>query len=126
MVSSNDAHGGDAAAVVLFKTHLRARQPHRGRGLRERLGVPAHVSRLDNRLFLRSDVHTLFDRGYLKVHPDRQTLLVSPRLRADWGNGEEFYARAATGEPIRVPARRADRPNHDFLEWHADAIFQAL
>jgi putative restriction endonuclease len=83
-------------------------------------------NRVDNRLFLRSDVHTLFDRGYLKVHPDRQTLLVSPRLRADWGNGEEFYARAATGEPIRVPARRADRPNHDFLEWHADAIFQAL
>src|SRR3982750_4346102 len=66
------------------------------------------------------------DRCYLGVHPDRQTLLVSPRLRADWGNGEEFYERAAPGEPIRVPDRRADRPNHDFLAWHADTMFLVL
>ena len=80
-------------------------------------------NRVDNGLLLRSDVHTLFDRGYLSVHPQKRTLLVSPRLRSDWGNGEEFYRRAASGEAITVPSRVADRPNHDFLQWHADAIY---
>lgn len=80
--------------------------------------------RLDNGLLLRSDVHTLFDRGYLGVDP-RFRLLVSPRLRDEFANGEEFYARAASGDPITVPSRRTDRPNKDFLEWHLDEVFLA-
>jgi putative restriction endonuclease len=52
-------------------------------------------------------------------------LLVSPRLRSDWGNGEEFYQRAARGVPISTPRRRVDRPNQDFLTWNADTIFMA-
>jgi len=48
--------------------------------------------RLDNGLLLRSDVHTLFDRGYLGVDPQHR-LLVSPRLRADFSNGDQFYAK---------------------------------
>ena len=42
--------------------------------------------RLDNGLLLRSDVHTLFDRGYLGVDP-KFRLCVSSRLRADFSNG---------------------------------------
>jgi putative restriction endonuclease len=45
--------------------------------------------RLDNGLLLRSDIHTLFDRGYLGVDP-RHRLHVSPRLREDFGNGDQF------------------------------------
>jgi putative restriction endonuclease len=78
--------------------------------------------RLDNGLLLRSDVHTLFDRGYLGVDP-RHRLLVSPRLRADFGNGDEFYSKA--GQVIDLPGRRADQPRREFLEWHADEVFQA-
>ena len=78
--------------------------------------------RLDNGLLLRSDVHTLYDRGYLGVDP-KFRLLVSPRLRQEFGNGEQFYARA--GEPIAVPERRGDRPNREFLEWHLDEVFKA-
>lgn len=78
--------------------------------------------RIDNGLLLRSDVHTLFDRGYLGVDP-RHRLVVSPRLRAQFGNGEQFYARA--GEPIAVPERRVDRPGRQFLEWHLDEVFKA-
>jgi putative restriction endonuclease len=77
-------------------------------------------NRLDNGLLLRSDVHTLFDSGYLGVNPDLR-LLVSPRLRAEFENGEEFYARA--GVAIDVPDRKIDRPNREFLEWHADTKF---
>ncbi len=76
--------------------------------------------RLDNGLLLRSDVHTLFDRGYLAVDP-RHRLVVSPRLRAEFGNGEEFYRRA--GQEINVPGRPRDRPDREALEWHLDEVF---
>jgi putative restriction endonuclease len=78
--------------------------------------------RLDNGVLLRSDVHTLFDRGYLGLDPAHR-LLVSPRLRADFSNGEQFYSQA--GQVIDLPARRADRPGKDFLAWHLDTIFKA-
>jgi HNH endonuclease len=78
--------------------------------------------RLDNGLLLRSDVHTLFDNGYLGVDPGYR-LHVSPRLREEFGNGEQFYEHA--GHPIALPTRRADRPGGEFLEWHLDTIFKA-
>jgi len=78
--------------------------------------------RLDNGLLLRSDVHTLFDRGYLGVDP-KHRLLVSPRLRAEFSNGEQFYARS--GRLIDLPARRGDRPAPEFLEWHFNEVFLA-
>ncbi len=77
-------------------------------------------NRLDNGLLLRSDVHTLFDGGYLSIDP-KLRLMVSPRLRAQFENGDEFYQRA--GALIGAPDRKADRPNSEFLEWHADTVF---
>jgi hypothetical protein len=48
-------------------------------------------------------------------------LLVSPRLRADFSNGDQFYAKE--GRVIDLPERRADRPGREFLEWHFDEVF---
>jgi putative restriction endonuclease len=79
--------------------------------------------RLDNGLLLRSDAHTLFDLGYLGVDPGYR-LHVSPRLREEFGNGEQFYERA--GYPIALQTRRTDRLSSEFLEWHLDTIFKAL
>lgn len=78
--------------------------------------------RVDNGLLLRSDVHTLFDRGYLGVDQDHR-LLVSRRLREEFENGEEFYARAGT--VIELPRQKIDRPNRRFLEWHLGTVFKA-
>jgi putative restriction endonuclease len=103
---------GDKIVPVLQAAHIR---PVTSEG----------QNRVDNGLLLRSDVHTLFDRGYLSVHPGTRTLLVSPRLRSEWGNGEEFYQRASGGEPITSPVRAGDRPNEEFLSWHADEVFLA-
>jgi putative restriction endonuclease len=103
---------GDKIVPVLQAAHIR---PVTAEG----------ENRIDNGLLLRSDVHTLFDRGYLGVHPARKSLLVSPRLRADWGNGEEFYQIEQAGDPIAMPARSADRPHQEFLTWHADTVFLA-
>jgi len=78
--------------------------------------------RVDNGLLLRSDVHTMFDLGYLAVDPSYR-LQVSPRLRDQFGNGEQFYAKA--GQLIALPDRKADRPQREFLEWHLDTVFKA-
>jgi putative restriction endonuclease len=80
------------------------------------------VNRTDNGMLLRSDVHTLYDAGYLGVD-DKYRLRVSPRLRAEFGNGEEFYSKQ--GDVIRLPDRRGDRPNTAALEWHMDERFLA-
>lgn len=80
--------------------------------------------RTDNGLLLRSDVHTLFDRGYLGIEPVTRTLQVSPRIRADFGNGDELYDRA--GHPLIVtPQRKMDQPNREALEWHMDTVFRS-
>jgi putative restriction endonuclease len=69
---------------------------------------------MDIGLLLRSDVHTMFDRGYLGVDPGHR-LMVSPRLRADFGNEEQFYAKS--GQVIDLPDHRPGRPGREFLQW---------
>jgi len=64
----------------------------------------------------------MFDGGYLGVDTTYR-LRVSPRLRDEFGNGEQFYTRA--GETIALPDRKVDRPHREFLEWHLDEIFKA-
>jgi putative restriction endonuclease len=64
----------------------------------------------------------MFDRGYLGVDP-KYRLMVSPRLREEFSNGDSFYAKA--GQTIELPGRRADRPHREFLEWHLDEVFKA-
>ena len=78
--------------------------------------------RIDNGLLLRSDVHTMFDRGYIGVDPSYK-LHVSRRLRDEFGNGDEFYERA--GSVIALPEREVDKPNTEFLTWHMDEVFLA-
>jgi putative restriction endonuclease len=76
-------------------------------------------NRVDNGLLLRSDVHTLFDLGYLGIN-QRYELQVR-LLREEWGNGREFYDLA--GRAIRVPLSRPNRPDREAIEWHLDTVF---
>jgi putative restriction endonuclease len=82
------------------------------------------LHRVDNGLLLRSDIHTLFDLGYVTVDVEHH-LRVSPRLREDFGNGDELYARAASPEPILIPRTERFRPARAALEWHGDEVFLA-
>lgn len=85
------------------------------------LPVAAHGRhRVDNGLLLRSDIHTLFDAGYVTVTPDYR-FRVSDRLKRDFDNGEHYYRMA--GSPIWVPQRDEDRPNRDFLQRHAETTY---
>jgi putative restriction endonuclease len=77
--------------------------------------------RVDNGILFRSDIHTLFDQGYVTVTPE-QRFLVSRRLKADYDNGEPYYP--LSGSRIWLPTRGDDRPSREFLEWHADTVFK--
>lgn len=76
--------------------------------------------RVDNGLLLRSDLHTLFDRGYVTVTPDLR-LEVSRRIREDFDNGRYYYA--LHGQEVRAPRAPEDRPVGDVLRWHNERIY---
>ncbi|HEV8700659.1 MAG TPA: HNH endonuclease signature motif containing protein [Candidatus Polarisedimenticolia bacterium] len=76
---------------------------------------------IDNGLLLRSDVHTLFDRGYVTVTRDYK-LRVSRRLRDDFDNGENYFR--LNKASLWMPPDPADRPSTELLEWHADTVFK--
>ncbi len=82
------------------------------------------VHAVSNALLLRSDVHALYDRGYLGIDPDLR-LHVSPELRANGWNGVEFYEREAAGFRIAVPEDVRHRPDRDALAWHYETRFRA-
>ena len=79
--------------------------------------------RVSNGILLRSDLHTLFDLGYVTVTPELK-FEVSSRLKTEWQNGREYYAHQ--GQPLRVqPADPASRPSREFLTWHNENRFRA-
>lgn len=78
--------------------------------------------RVDNGLLLRSDVHRLFDKGYVTVTPDHR-FCVSRRLKTEFDNGEPYYP--LDGREIWLPSSAEQRPSREFLEWHADTVFRA-
>lgn len=79
--------------------------------------------RVSNGLLLRSDLHKLFDLGYVTVTP-RMIVEVSPRLRQDWSNGRDYYA--FHGKTLaNIPQLMDARPSREYLEWHNDSRFKA-
>jgi putative restriction endonuclease len=73
-----------------------------------------------NGLLLRSDLHTLFDRGYVTVTPEAH-LEVSRRIRERFENGHEYYA--LHGRDLRLPKQPDSRPAPDLLRWHNENVF---
>jgi len=84
----------------------------------------AHIKRfsesgphfISNGLLLRSDIHKLFDAGYMTVATDLK-VQVSKRIKEKFENGREYYKFHGT-ELIYLPNREQDKPNKQFLEWH--------
>ncbi len=74
-----------------------------------------------NGLLLRSDIHRLFDTGYVTVSPDFH-FEVSGRIREEFENGRDYYA--LHGRRIDVPRERDLRPDPSVLTWHNDHCFR--
>lgn len=70
---------------------------------------------VNNGLLLRSDVHRLFDRGYITVTPDYR-LVVGDRLKEHFSNGKSYYP--LHGSKITVPRNISQRPDPELLRWH--------
>jgi putative restriction endonuclease len=74
-----------------------------------------------NGLLLRADIHRLYDAGYVTIGPNFQ-FLVSKRIHADFDNGKEYYA--LSGRSIELPSSKADRPDPQYLEYHAINVYK--
>lgn len=75
-----------------------------------------------NGLLLRSDMHILFDKGYVTVTNDHH-LEVSRRIREEYENGREYYAYHGK-KLLNLPDKIIERPSGLFLEWHHQQIYK--
>jgi len=73
-------------------------------------------NRTENGLLLRSDLHRLFDAGYVTVTPERR-IEVSRRIKGEFENGRDYY-RFHGAELAVLPSSVAERPDADYLRWH--------
>ena len=76
---------------------------------------------VNNGLLLRSDLHALFDAGYITIEDDLR-VVVSARLHDDFGNGKDYYPYHGRRLAV-VPNQRSLRPAHEYLEWHHENCF---
>jgi putative restriction endonuclease len=72
-------------------------------------------------LLLRSDVHRLFDRGYITVTPELR-VEASHRMKDDFNDGDNYMR--LHGSKIWVPERRELRPDPEVLAWHNENRFR--
>jgi len=75
---------------------------------------------VNNGLLLRSDMHRLFDKGYMTVTP-QLNIEVSHRIKEEFDNGEYYYT--FHGKYVYPPRRLEDRPSLEFLTWHNENKF---
>jgi putative restriction endonuclease len=75
-----------------------------------------------NGLLLRSDIHRLFDKGYITVTPEL-VVEVSKRLRTEFENGRYYYPFDGT-KLHHLPLNPSDYPSKEYLIWHNYNIFR--
>ncbi len=77
---------------------------------------------ISNGLLLRSDMHKLFDVGYLTVTNDLK-VEVSQRIKEEFENGKEYYQYHGK-DLLFLPSREMDRPNEKFIDWHNTNVYR--
>lgn len=77
---------------------------------------------ISNALLLRSDLHKLFDSGYITITPGLK-VEVSKRIKEEFQNGKEYY-RFHGNDVFNLPERLKDMPEHRYIEWHNENIYR--
>lgn len=77
---------------------------------------------ISNALLLRSDLHKLFDTGYLTITEEFK-VEVSKRIKEEYQNGKEYY-RFHGNQLFTLPNRSKDNPENRFIQWHNENIFK--
>jgi putative restriction endonuclease len=77
--------------------------------------------RISNGLLLRSDLHKLFDLGYVTITPDYH-VEISKLIKEEYENGRDYYA--LHGKNLSsLPDSIIERPSTDFIQWHNDNVY---
>lgn len=76
---------------------------------------------VSNGLLLRSDLHILFDDGYVTV-TDGYLVEVSNRIKEQFENGREYYQYRGM-QLKKLPDGADDRPAGDLLRWHNEHVY---
>jgi putative restriction endonuclease len=76
--------------------------------------------KVSNGILLRSDIHRLFDTGYVTITPDYR-FEVSRRIKEDYENGRDYYA--LKGRSLHLPGLEEFKPAPEFITWHNNKIF---
>ena len=75
-----------------------------------------------NGLLLRSDLHTLFDQGYITITRDFH-IEVSRKIRQEFQNGKEYYS--MHGRKLLLPANERALPATEYIERHNNNVFSS-
>ncbi len=75
-----------------------------------------------NGLLLRSDLHILFDQGYITMTDDLN-VEVSRKIKEEYENGRDYY-RYHGQHLIVVPPLTENRPSAQYLCWHREHLFK--
>lgn len=78
---------------------------------------------ISNGILLRSDMHKLFDSGYLTVTSDLK-IEVSKRIKEEFENGREYYQYHGK-DLLFIPDRKIDKPDARYIDWHNTNIFRS-
>jgi len=71
---------------------------------------------ISNGMLMRSDIHKLFDTGYITITTDHK-IEVSSKIREEFENGKDYYKHHGK-ELFIVPGLLKDKPGKEWLEWH--------
>jgi putative restriction endonuclease len=74
-----------------------------------------------NGILMRSDIHRLFDQGYVTVTPDLR-FRVSDQIRDQFHNGVIYYD--LHDRPVAVPDVADQQPDRAALDWHSSTIYR--
>ena len=77
--------------------------------------------KINNGLLLRSDIHKLFDSGYVTISHDYR-FEVSRRIKQEFENGRDYYA--MHGRSLHLPPDQRLRPGGDYIAWHNGNVFR--
>ena len=76
---------------------------------------------VNNGLLLRSDLHKLFDLGYITLTTDYH-VEVSKRIKEEYENGRDYYALQGR-TLISLPEEGIYRPSREYIDWHNNNVF---
>jgi len=77
---------------------------------------------ISNGLLLRTDLHKLFDKGYLTITNDYK-IEVSRKIKEEFENGRDYY-KYHGNNLMTLPSRPMDKPSQEFVDWHNQNIYK--